>query len=91
MTQATDAADLALAELLRAGQLPPVAERRRIRLESGATLRRMGDELGVSQTAVHHWENGVDRPSLENAVKYRRLLDQLAAVAEDRQDAEAAS
>jgi len=82
MTQGTDAVDLALAELLRAGQLPPVAERRRIRIQSGASLRRMGEELGVSQTAVHHWENGVDNPSLENAVRYRRLLDQLAEVAD---------
>jgi len=81
MTQ-TDAGASPLAELLRAGQLPPVAERRRIRRESGATLRLMGAEIGVSMTAVHHWENGVDNPSPENAAKYRRLLDQLAEVAE---------
>jgi DNA-binding XRE family transcriptional regulator len=80
MTQATDAGASPLAELLRAGQLPPLAERRRIRIQSGASLRRMGAELGVTATAVHHWENGVDNPSLENAVNYRRLLDQLAAL-----------
>jgi DNA-binding XRE family transcriptional regulator len=88
MTQ-TDAGELPLAELLRLGQLPPLAERRRIRIQSGASLRRMGEELGVSQTAVHHWENGVDNPSLENAVKYRRLLDQLAELIDG--DAEVAS
>jgi DNA-binding XRE family transcriptional regulator len=73
--------------MLRAGQLPPVTERRRIRRESGASLRLMGAELGVSGTAVYQWENGIVRPSPENAVKYRRLLDQLAAVIEDTQAA----
>ena len=81
MTQ-TDAGASPLAEMLRAGQLPPPAERRRIRLESGASLRLMGDELGVSQTAVHNWEKGIDNPSPANAARYRRLLDQLAEVAE---------
>ena len=80
MTQGTDAVDLALAELLRAGQLPPLAERRRIRIQSGASLRRMGEEIGVTATAVHRWEKGIDNPSLENAVRYRLLLDQLAAL-----------
>jgi DNA-binding XRE family transcriptional regulator len=89
MTQATDAVELRLAELLRAGQLPPVAERRRIRIQSGASLRRMGEELGVTATAVHRWEKGIDCPTLENAVRYRLLLDQLAALIDD--DGEVAS
>jgi len=85
MRQGTEAGASPLAELLRAAQLPPVAERRRIRKESGVSLRRMAEELGVTTPTVHNWENDGDGPSLENAVKYRKLLDQLAAIVEDRQ------
>jgi transcriptional regulator with XRE-family HTH domain len=78
MTEAQTGAS-PLAELVRAARLPPPAERRRIRLAAGVSLRRMGDELGVSAVTVHNWETNGDGPGLENATRYRRLLEQLAA------------
>jgi hypothetical protein len=40
----------------------------------------MGDVLGVTETAVWHWEHGTrgQGPSLENAARYRELLEKLA-------------
>lgn len=80
MTEATDGAS-PLAELVRASRLPHPEERRRIRVAAGVSLRRMGDDLGVTATTVHNWENDHDGPSLENAARYRALLDQLAEAA----------
>jgi DNA-binding XRE family transcriptional regulator len=37
----------------------------------------MGEELGVTAEAISHWENGRYGPSLENAARYARLLDEL--------------
>ncbi len=68
-----------LAELVRASRLPVPAERRRIREAAGVSLRRMGDALGVTAPTVHNWENDHEGPSMENAAKYRALLDELAA------------
>lgn len=83
MTEATETGASPLADLVRAARLPEPAERRRIRIAAGVSLRRVAEELGVSIPTVHNWENGKDGPSLENAAAYRALLDQLAeAVAE---------
>jgi DNA-binding transcriptional regulator YiaG len=79
MTQATQSGAPPLADLVRAAQLPDPAERRRIRLAARVSLQRMGDSLGVSAKTVHAWENGREGPSLENAARYRTLLDELAA------------
>lgn len=70
-----------LADLVRAAQLPSVAERKRVREAAKASLRMVADELGVSITAIWHWENDQDGPSMENAVRYRNLLEELAAAA----------
>lgn len=67
-----------LAELVRASRLPEPAERKRIRELAGISLRRMGDALGVTAPTVHNWENDHEGPSMENAAKYRKLLDELA-------------
>lgn len=82
MTNPTEAS-AALVGLVRAAKLPPPAERKRIRQAAGLSLQRMADALCVSPVAVFNWENDKDGPSLENAARYRALLDQLAeAVAE---------
>ena len=73
-----------LADLVRAAQLPKPAERKRIREAAGLSLQRFAGVLGVTPTAVWNWEHGKDGPSLENAVKYRQLLDQLAAAVRDK-------
>ena len=76
MTEASNAAK-PLADLVRAARLPEPAERKRIREKAGVSLRRVAEELGVSITTVWHWEHDGDGPSMENAVRYRELLDQL--------------
>lgn len=65
---------------LEATRLPEPAERKRIRKEAGLSLKRLGEELGVTETAVWHWENGTSGqgPSAENAPRYKQLLDKLA-------------
>jgi DNA-binding XRE family transcriptional regulator len=80
MTEAQTGAP-SLAGLVRAAQLPSVAERKRVREAAKASLRMIADELGVSITAVWHWENDQDGPSMENAARYRKLLEDLAEAA----------
>lgn len=70
-----------LAELVRASQLPSIAERKRVRKAADVSLRQVGEALGVSGETVWNWENGKDGPSKENAPRYRALLDQLAEAA----------
>ena len=77
MTEPTTPGVAPLADLVRAARLPEPAERKRIREQAGVSLQRMADELGVSVTSIWHWEKGQDGPSLENAARYRELLDQL--------------
>lgn len=81
MTYGTESGVSPLADLVRAAQLPEPAERRRIRQAAGLSLKRVGEALGVSESAIWHWENGTagQGPALENAAAYRKLLDELAA------------
>lgn len=50
-------------------------------MAAGATLRDVGEELGVSAMTVMRWEQGKSVPRLEHAIAYRELLDQLREVA----------
>jgi DNA-binding transcriptional regulator YiaG len=60
-------------------QLPPAAERRRIREEAGVSQRELAKALGVSWTAVQRWEAGsLPRTCLE---EYAHALDELRRVA----------
>jgi DNA-binding XRE family transcriptional regulator len=77
MTEASNTG-MPLADLVRASRLPDLAERKRIREAAGVSLRRMGEALGVTEGTIWNWENGRDGPSMENAVRYRELLDELS-------------
>jgi transcriptional regulator with XRE-family HTH domain len=73
-------ADSELLERLRAKRaLPPAAERKRIRLEAGASLRDVARELDTSATSVIRWEQGAS-PGAKTAA-YARLLEELQRVA----------
>lgn len=73
-----------LLEAVRTRQTLPNRERRRqIRIEAGVSLREMGAALGVSHTAVRHWETAQD-PRLESVDDYRRLLDGLEEIVRER-------
>jgi DNA-binding transcriptional regulator YiaG len=66
-----------LAAQVRAAQLPPPSERQAIRKTARLSLRRFGRALGVSDVTVLRWERGDAEPTLEHAVVYRELLDEL--------------
>jgi DNA-binding XRE family transcriptional regulator len=68
-----------LAERVRASQLPPVAERARIRRDSRATLRDFAAALGVSPMTIYRWESGDIAPRLDHAIAYAQLLAEVAA------------
>lgn len=70
-----------LADLVRAARLPEPAERKRIRLAASASFQRLADELDVEPSTVYRWEDGQLTPTLENAARYRALLEQLAEAA----------
>lgn len=62
--------------------LPDLPERRRIRLASRLSLARLGQEVGVTGTAIWQWETRVRRlPVTEKSVRYARLLADLAQLA----------
>jgi transcriptional regulator with XRE-family HTH domain len=68
-----------LLERLRARRaLPLPAERRRIRLAAGASLRDVAAEIGVSATSIIRWERG-SSPGPHTAA-YKRLLEELMRV-----------
>lgn len=71
---------IALAERVRAAQLPSPAVRRSIRLSAGVTLAEIGAELGVTPVTVLRWERGTCEPRRERAVAYRQLLDALREI-----------
>lgn len=68
---------MSLIDRLNAARLPEPDKRRSIRKASGASLRDVATELGVSPMTVLRWEQGQGEPRTEHAIAYRRLLDQL--------------
>ena len=69
-----------LLERLRARNgLPSAAERRRIRLEAGASIRDVAREVGVSTMSVQRWETGACEPG-QAAAAYARLLEELERI-----------
>lgn len=82
---AAETRDVSLADRVRDAQLPPPAERGRIRRDSRAALRDIAAELGVSAMTVSRWERGESEPRFEHAARYGRLLDQLRAATSSAQ------
>ncbi|MCZ4509963.1 helix-turn-helix transcriptional regulator [Streptomyces sp. ActVer] len=74
-----------LAGRVRAGQLPPPAERARIRQAAGVTLEHFAGVLRVSQMTVSRWERGETEPGLDQRVMYARLLREVAAATTEEQ------
>ena len=68
-----------LAGRVRAGQLPPPAERARIRQAARVTLEHFATVLRVSQMTVSRWERGETEPGLDQRIAYARLLREVAA------------
>lgn len=85
---------LQLLEELEA-ELPPPAERRRIREAAGLSQRRLSLALGVCERNVCNWEkekaDGGNNPTRDNRLRYRLMLDQLRERAEAKQVAAAST
>ena len=62
-------------------ELPDAAERRRIRIAAGVSLRDVAAAVGVSHTAVATWEAGAT--PREHRAAYVRLLDELRRLLPD--------
>lgn len=67
--------------MVQRSQLPPPADRRRIRLEAHLSLREMAEALGVAPMTLLRWESGEAVPRRAAAQRYRTMLDSLAKVA----------
>jgi DNA-binding XRE family transcriptional regulator len=70
------AADVVLVARIRADLRSGRA--RDARRATHAGQREFAMALGVSRTAISHWEGGRSVPSPEHALAYGRLLDRLA-------------
>jgi DNA-binding XRE family transcriptional regulator len=68
-------ADLATVSRTRESLASGAARARRIAV--GARQSDVAEALGVSRSAVGHWETGRAVPSAEHALAYGRLLRQL--------------
>jgi DNA-binding XRE family transcriptional regulator len=68
-------ADLAAARSAREALASGTA--RQARIASGARLSDIAEALGVSRSAVGHWEAGTRKPSAAHALSYGRLLAKL--------------
>lgn len=57
--------------------LPPVSERRAIRVAAGISLRVAGNYCGADKGAVGKWELGIRQPTGERLVRYGEFLHRL--------------
>lgn len=53
-------------------------EARQLRTAAGLTQRQVGDHCGVTSTAISHWEAGFRVPRGRPALRWARLLSELA-------------
>jgi DNA-binding XRE family transcriptional regulator len=73
---------MTLIDEIQARRLPPVRQRRAIRLDAGVSQIRMAAELGVHRSTFIRWETGTQEPKGESAQRYARLLADLERVAQ---------
>ena len=69
----------ALLEQVPADELPPPAERRRLREAAGLSQTQIATALGTRREAVGNWEAGRTEPRPPQRAAYVRLLEGLAA------------
>ncbi|POG43193.1 transcriptional regulator [Streptomyces sp. ZL-24] len=76
MSELFDGVDALLA---RRSDLPPPAERERLRKAGRYTQQEVADALGVTRATLVNWESGKTEPRPPARAAYARLLDGLAA------------
>jgi DNA-binding transcriptional regulator YiaG len=75
-----------LARRIRAAQLPPPAERARIRHQARIPLREFAQALGVTPTTVYRWELGEANPTTDHAIAYADLLNRARQALEPEEE-----
>lgn len=65
---------------MRRRRLPAHAERRRIRVSAGVSLRDMADAIGVSHASVGNWERSSNPKRSDHLTAYVDLLDSLSEI-----------
>ncbi|MFI9332646.1 telomere-associated protein Tap [Kitasatospora sp. NPDC052868] len=78
MTEGIDPIDALLAEI-EEEELPPPAERKRLRLAAKLTRGRVAERIGVREETIWAWETGRSDPRPPQRADYARLLRGLAA------------
>jgi DNA-binding XRE family transcriptional regulator len=73
-----DAVDALLAQAAAENELPPPAERERLRKAARLTQKQVAEALGVARETVVAWEKGRAEPRPPQRQGYARLLDGLA-------------
>ncbi|MGY4965126.1 telomere-associated protein Tap [Streptomyces sp. 900105245] len=68
----------ALLEQVTQEDLPPVAERKRLREAAGLTQTQVAAALGTRRETVASWESGRNEPRPPQRAAYARLLEKLA-------------
>lgn len=81
-TETSDRTEQLLEQLRSRRQLPPPAERRRIREAAGVSLRELAGAIGTSHMAVDRWEKGAAPRNPAHLRAYSRLLDELRRLAD---------
>lgn len=76
-------------ELIRLRRLCATGEAKRIRLRAGASQPQVGREIRRPASTVSRWENGQRQPRGDSALRYLRVLDELATIADDVDTSEA--
>ncbi|WP_331766884.1 telomere-associated protein Tap [Embleya sp. NBC_00896] len=79
MSDLFDAVDALLAQAAAEDDLPPPAERERLRKVARLTQKQVADALEVARETVVAWEKGRSEPRSPQRQAYARLLDGLAA------------
>ncbi|WP_146057334.1 helix-turn-helix transcriptional regulator, partial [Streptomyces sp. SM12] len=74
----TDPVEALLGRGPRRDDLPPPAERERLRTDYGLARSEVADALGVARSTVAGWESGRSEPRGETRAAYRRLLEGMA-------------
>jgi transcriptional regulator with XRE-family HTH domain len=70
--------------LAQAGEWAQSGYARQLRVNNHLTQQLIGDHCGVTATAVSHWESADRTPRGRPALRFARLLNELAARAPDR-------
>lgn len=60
--------------------LPAPEMRRALRIAAGLSQQQVANGLGVSRSAVDHWEKGRREPRAQHLAEYAYLLQQLQEI-----------